>query len=255
MLGTIISGLGVALKTIDFVSNNIANAKSNGFKTSSGSFKDVYPFENAENIRTMGRGATSASKVLTNQKQGSIMETGNALDVAIQGVGYFVLLPASGVPLKFTRDGSFSLSAAGELKTIDGDFVMTPQLKKIVVPMEDINGNALTNVQVMPDGRVLAEYGLQPKIELARIAMANFKNPGRLTADGAGKFMENSASGTAEIAPPTSDGLGNLVGGALELSNTDITSELTTMLKAQQAFSANSKMLQTEGEIIKKFLS
>jgi flagellar hook protein FlgE len=252
MIGTILSGISVAMKALDLISNNVANAKSYGFKTSGLSFQDVYQ-EGGEPQRRVGEGAKLASVKVRHERQGNLTLTGNVMDLAIKGAGYFVVSDDKATTAKYTRDGSFSLDGRGFVVNSSGLFLRDVNGKPIQIPQK-YQGAALSNLNVSENGTVIAVFEGQKPLELARIALATFENPGALRPEGGGDFTASFESGAAKIGNPGSLGYGNLQSGALENSTSDIVKELTRMLAVQQSFSANAKMLQTHNDMTGRWL-
>ena len=247
MIGTIISGLGVAMKALDLISNNVANAKSYGFKTSALSFQDVYQQDGNPRAR-VGEGAQLANVKVRHERQGNLSLTSNVLDLAIKGAGYFVVSDVNATTTKYTRDGSFSLNADGFIVNSSGLYVRDVNGKAIQIP-EKYRGSSLSNLNIDQRGAVIGIFEGQEPLKIATVALATFENPGALTPEGGGDFSANFQSGVAKLGNPGSMGFGNVQSGALENSTTDIVKELTRMLAAQQSFSANAKMMQTQNDM------
>ena len=252
MISTILAGISVASKALDLISNNVANAKSYGFKTSAMNFQDVYS-AGGQAGRKIGEGAQLARVNMRHERQGNLILTGNVLDIAIKGSGYFVLSDPDGVRIKFTRDGSFSLNENGFLVNQSGMFVRDTHGKSIQVPLNK-QGSGLVELEINDQGQILATYNGQRAQMIANLGLANFENPGALTPEGGGDFSESFESGKAKINKAGTSGLGLVKSGALENSTTDIVKELVAMMTAQQTFSANAKMLQTHNDMTGRWL-
>jgi len=247
MIGTIIGGLSVAMKALDLISNNVANAKSYGFKTSALSFQDVYQ-EDGNPRKRVGEGAQLAKVQVRHERQGNLSLTSNVLDLAIKGAGYFVVSDANATTTKYTRDGSFMLNSDGFIVNSSGLYVRDVNGKAIQIP-EKYLGSSLSNLNIGQDGTVIGIFDGQKPLKIATVALATFENPGALTPEGGGDFSSSFQSGVAKLGNPGSMGFGNIQSGALENSTTDIVKELTRMLTAQQSFSANAKMMQTHNDM------
>ena len=180
----------------------------------------------------------SSEKLFT---QGSLQETDNPLDIAIQGDGFFQVTLPDGTT-SYTRDGSFKRDANGSMVTSDGYFVQ-PQ---ITIPQ-----NA-TSVQVGPDGTVTAVIpGTAQPQQLGQIQLARFVNPAGLSPiGGQNLYTATAASGAPIVSQPGLNGAGSLQGGYLENSNVQIVNEIVNMIVAQRAYEANSKAISTSDEML-----
>ena len=266
MISVIRSGIEAALKDIGVTSNNIANAKTTGFKKRQATFADVYGNTDAIKMQgaRIGMGATTAENRILNA-QGTLQQTGDVLDLAIEGQGLFTLVDNARPDEKlYTRDGSFTLSADGVITNSEGMQLMSAQGTPITVPMvastiELVNGietsipTRLTGVAIRNDGSIEASYGRQVFL-VGQVGLSVFSDATRLTAIGRNFFKENSNSGAGILGAPIVDGRGKIHSGALEVSNIDMTSELTNLMRAQQAFSGSSKLLQHEKEMSRRIM-
>jgi len=263
MISVIRSGIDAALKDIDVTSNNIANAKTTGFKKREATFADVYA--NNDSIKThggrLGMGALTAENRVWNQ-QGTFQQTGDVLDLAIEGQGMFTLVDAARPDQNFyTRDGSFTVGVDGMIATTDGMQLMSSLGQPITVPLmakgtkdgDSFEPLPLTGVVIRSDGTVEAAYGADRVYNVGQVGLAMFADANRLTAIGQNLFTDNPRSGAGVLGAPIADGRGKLHSGALEMSNIDMTYELTDLMRAQQAFSGSSRLLQTESEMARKF--
>ncbi len=274
MFSIIKSGLNATGKDLAVISNNIANASTNGFKRSEAQFEDLYFSQhNNSTEKATGMGVKNI-KPRQSFAQGSFQQTNGSLDLAIMGEGFFIL----GAPIgraeagldsfKYTRDGSFQLDRLGNLVNTEGlpvlgqsyiDGIPGALNSSINVPMslKNENGDPLvvSELRVRPDGIIEATYGLDTTIQAGRIQIADFVNEHGLQNIGTSSFQETPESGIAQIGYPNTNQLGKLLPGALEKSNTDITNELVTMLRTQQAFSGCSKLMQTDTDTIKRLIS
>jgi flagellar hook protein FlgE len=266
MISVIRSGIDAALNDLGVTSNNIANAKTTGFKKRQATFADVYG--QTESIKTsgarIGMGAVTTENRLMSE-QGSLQQTGDVLDLAIEGQGMFTLVDAARPDEKlYSRDGSFTVNKEGLIANADGMQLMSALGAAITVPMTantatTVNGAQifteapLTNVAIRSDGSVEATYGKDNTFFVGQIGLANFADPNRLTPIGQNYFKENTRSGAGILGAPIEEGRGKVHSGALEMSNIDMTSELTNLMRAQQAFSGSSRLLQSETEMARKF--
>ncbi len=247
---TAASGMAAQQMNVDTIANNLANVNTTGFKRSKLEFQDML----YKHIRQAGTSAMTGTVVPTSLEVGygtrpvstvrqfevgDLSETGNPLDLAIEGNGFFqVTLPDGTVA--YTRDGSFKLSQDGQFSTSDGFFV-TPE---ITVPDD------AEMISVGFDGRVYAKIvGQVDPQELGQLELVKFINPAGLEAMGHNLYTQSAASGDPIAGAPGEDGLGRLSQGYLELSNVDVVQEMVNMIVAQRAYEVNSKAIQTSDEM------
>ena len=255
------TGLDAANKDLAVISNNIANAGTNGFKKSEAQFEDMY-HSHHNRSQEVARGiGVKTIKPRQNFSQGSLQQTNGSLDLAIMGEGFFVLGTPVGreggdQALTFTRDGSFQLDRLGNLVTTDGLPLLGEGQTLINIPFKQAtedNGEAiLTEIKVGNDGVLEATYGLDTKVEVGKIQLADFINEFGLQNIGSARFQETGESGVPTFGAPKESTLGKLQAGFLEKSNTDITDEIILMLRTQQAFNGCSKMMQSDIDVTKK---
>jgi flagellar hook protein FlgE len=197
--------------------------------------------------------------------QGSLQETGGALDLAITGTGFFQVIQGDQVDTPFfTRDGSFNITSKGEVVTNDGLKVMgflgdeKAVLKNLIIPTTKQNTDETTsiisNINVASNGKITATYGLDDEVVIGSFALASFVNEPGLTPVGNNRYQNNAKSGLPNFDIPMNGSFGKIEAGNLERANVDITSEMVTMLKTQQAFSGVSRLLQTEVDITKRLI-
>ncbi|WP_029920462.1 flagellar basal-body rod protein FlgG [Nevskia soli] len=241
------TGMGVQQTQIDTISNNIANLNTTAFKKGRVSFEELYyrrltalvPKSLDARSNQVGLGAAIAS---TNQifTPGSLTQTSNPLDLAVNGLGFFEIADGNGQSL-YTRAGSFKLDQDGNLET-QGGYQLAG---KIRIPAD------ATQITVGPDGTVTATVpSQQAPVALGQIQLANFVNPEGLQSLGQGVFAATSDSGQAYLAMPGQNGAGTLSQGYLESSNVDLTSELVNLVVAQQAYQMNSKIIQISDTLL-----
>ena len=265
MISVIRSGIDTALNDLGVTSNNIANAKTTGFKKRQATFADVYGNTDAIKMpgARIGMGSlTSENRVLN--AQGAFQQTGDVLDLAIEGQGLFTLIDADKPDnVLYTRDGSFTVNADGLIANTDGKQLLSALGAPITVPMTantatSINGTEtfvetrLTGVAIRTDGRIEATYGNDATFFVGQVGLSLFADPNRLTPIGQNYFKENANSGAGILGAPIEQGRGKVHSGALEMSNIDMTSELTNLMRAQQAFSGSSRLLQAESEMTRR---
>jgi len=246
------TGLEAQDLRMQVIANNLANVGTTGFKKDRANFATL-AYQDARvagqqsssesayaigmNLGT-GVGVQGTSRIET---QGSLQTTGNALDLALDGDGYFqVQLP--GGQLAYTRAGNFARNAEGLLVTAQG-FALQPP---ITIPE---GANAIT---VAADGTVSATIaGQTDAAQLGQITVASFPNPAGLQEKGDNFLLETGASGAAQLGTPGEGGRGNLRQGYLEASNVNVVEELVDMIECQRAYEINSKMISAVDEMLK----
>ena len=237
------TGLDAQQTRMAVISNNLANVNTAGFKRDRALFEDLL----YQNIRQAG-GQTgvdtqaptgmmlgTGTRIVATEKlhsQGSLINTENALDLAIQGEGFFQILQPDGT-LAYTRDGSFKLSNIGEVVSSTGARLQPP----LTVPQ---NVSSLT---IGADGTVSAQLFGGGAQQLGAFQLTRFLNPAGLEPLGQNLFRETAASGTPQVLTPAQNGAGRLVQGALEASNVNVVEEMVNMIETQRAYEVNSKAI------------
>jgi len=265
MLSILKSALNANSSEMGIISNNIANANSTAFKKSTANFEHIYSIHRATNPDAFSGRGVGMSDPRIQMSQGSFQTTGGALDLAISGTGFFPVVQGDQLdtPL-FTRDGSFNITAKGEVVTNDGLKVMgflgddKAVLKNLIIPTTKQNADQTTsiisNINVASNGKITATYGLDDEVIIGSFALASFINGPGLSPTGNNRFQNNMKSGLPKYGIPMDGSFGKINAGNLERANVDITSEMVTMLKTQQAFSGVSRLLQTEVDITKRLI-
>lgn len=260
MFSVIRSGLDTANKEISVVSNNIANANSTGFKKSRADFEEVFSrIDEQRNASITGVGARSEDPKRLHS-QGSLKQTGGALDLAISGIGLFVLADAGeGTLNSYTRDGSFQLDRTQTIVTTDGVPLLSVNNEPITVPfsLQNQNGSTeyLSEVKVAADGRIKASYAETKDLDIGQFLLAKFDDESALKSIGNNRYIATDKSGNSQVGAAMTGGFGEIQAGSLEMSNVDITSELVSLIRAQQSFNGAARMMQAEIEVIGKFTS
>lgn len=258
MLSVIRTGLDAAMQGINVISNNIANAGSTGFKRSRAEFSDIY----ATAIETprgsdLGLGARRLDPRRFHE-QGGFKMTGNALDLAINGEGLFTFRNEASGQLLYTRDGSINITNDGNLVSDEGYSFLDINQEPVTVPFSitrpDGTIGTLTEIAVQGDGTINASYGPQYTATIATLGLAQFRDPSRLQAEGSNFFSESPESGEMVMSAALINNAGYFQAGALEMSNVDITDEMTMMLRAQQAYSGSSRLMQSEVEMVRRLI-
>jgi flagellar basal-body rod protein FlgG len=253
-LYTAASGMSAQQMNLDNVANNLANSSTAGFRRRRLQFQDliyqnlVMPGAAATQQTTLvaglqiGLGTRAAASEVV-QLQGDLSATGNPLDLAIQGNGFFqVTLPTG--ETAYTRSGAFHLDAQGNVVTADGD----PLTPAITIPP------GVTSVTVGSDGTVsVTQSGQQAAQQVGSIQLALFPSPGGLNSIGKNLFLATTASGDPIAGTPGgSDGLGSVQQGFLEQSNVDVVEEFIQMILAQRSYEANSRVVQSADQMLQQ---
>ena len=252
-LNTAATGMQAQQLNVEVIANNIANMNTTGFKRQRAEFQDLL-YQNVERMGVtssdagtivptgvqVGVGVKSGS-VYRVTEQGSITQTNNPFDMAIQGDGYYIVQMPDGRDA-YTRAGNFARSPDGQMVTEDG-FIVAPGIS---IPEEavgvSINREGVVQA-IMPDGSDPQDVGA---LELAR-----FVNPAGLEAIGDNLFLETAASGTANRGQPGGVGYGTVQQGFLETSNVNAVTEISALITAQRAYEMNSKVITTTDEMLR----
>jgi flagellar basal-body rod protein FlgG len=252
------TGLRALSTQLDVISNNIANANNDGFKSSRVNFEDIlYDYQqepgtkNANNdIRPTGIAVgygTRISGTQLNMTQGSATQTGGDLDVMIKGNGFFqVKTPAGqGDGLAYTRTGKFFINSEGSLVLNSSEgYKLEPP---ITIPA------TATNIAIGQDGRVTyMEAGSTATTEAGQIKLARFANPQGLLQIGGNLFQRSDASGPVQTLDPGTEGVGTLQQGFVETSNVDPVKELVDLIKTQRTFELNSQSIQAADQMLQQ---
>lgn len=236
---------------LDTIANNLANVNTNGFKAQRAEFQDLmyqtWRASGASNggasgnpeAMQLGLGVRFSGSTMNNG-QGALQATGNPLEIAIQGDGFFQVTLPSGTTA-YTRDGAFKRDANGLLVTSDG-YALEPN---ITVPA------GATQISVSPSGEVTAiKLGESAPTTLGTIQLATFANPAGLTRMGQNLYTAGGASGQASVGNPGQNGSGSLAAGYVEGSNVQLVEEMVHMITAQRAYEINSKAIQTADDML-----
>ena len=248
---TAASGMYAQKLNVDNIANNLANVNTTGFKKAKLEFQDIL----YEVMRMAG--ATSAvgfevpvelqigygARPIATQRifsQGTLVNTGNPFDLAIQGDGFFMVTLPDGTEA-FTRDGAIKISRDGDLVTTDGYLLAAA----ITLPPEAVESF------VGVDGTVTVRNAGETEVtDIGQITLAKFLNPAGLTAVGGNLYIQTTASGDFIEGVPGEDGLGKIMSGFLEMSNVETVEEMVNLIIAQRAYEINSKAIQTAEDMI-----
>jgi flagellar basal-body rod protein FlgG len=251
-LSTAATGMAAQQLNVETISNNIANMNTVGFKRQRAEFQDLL----YQNVERMGSQSSDAGTIVPTgvqigsgvktgavyriRDQGSLTQTGNKLDVAINGRGMLqVQLPTG--ETAYTRAGNLSVNDTGDVVTSDGYTV----LPKVTIPQ-----NA-TDVTISKTGQVQATIAGQvnPQI-VGQMQLATFFNEAGLEATGGNLFLQSGASGAAQVGKPGDVGYGTLQQGYVEASNVDAVTEITNLITAQRAYEMNSKVVNAADQML-----
>lgn len=245
------TGLDAQQTRMSVVSNNLANTNTTGFKRDRASFEDLL----YQQVRQPG-GATSAQtqlpsglqlgtgvRVVSTSKdfeQGNPQQTGRALDVMVNGRGFFEVQMPDGTSA-YTRDGSFQINSQGELVTNSG-YAIQPGIQ---VP------EGAQSLTIGTDGTVSVQVaGSAAALEIGSLTLTDFINPSGLQARGENLYTETAASGPAQNGTPGLNGLGTTVQASLEGSNVNVVEELVSMIETQRAYEMNAKAISTTDSML-----
>ncbi len=250
-LNTAATGMKAQQTNMDVIANNLANASTVGFKKSRAEFEDLMYQTEKEPGAATGANSTSptgvqvglgvkTSAVQKDFEQGSTKITKNALDVEIQGAGFFPVQLPNG-QIAYTRDGAFKKGADGRIQDKNGNLLQP----EIVIPP-----NA-TGVEISGNGQVAISVDLQtvPQV-IGQIQLVNFVNPAGLRSMGQNLFLPSGSSGLPQQSVPGENGVGSLAQGQLETSNVNIVDEMVNMITAQRSYETNSKVIQASDQML-----
>ena len=246
------TGMLAQQTNVEVISNNIANMNTTAYTRRQPEFTDLL----YQNLRRVGAQSSDTGTIVPTgvqlglgvktsavyriTEQGSVTNTDNTLDMAIQGKGYFRILLPSG-ETAYTRDGAFQLSPQGNIVTADG-YLVQPQ---ITVPPDAVS------VTVDTSGQVIVKQDGQTQTSVkGQLTLATFANDAGLEASGGNLYMETPASGQPVTQTPGKPGFGTVLQGYLESSNVNVVSEVTNLIGAQRAYEMNSKVIQASDEML-----
>jgi len=251
-LWTAASGMQAQQLNVDVVANNIANVNTTGFKKSRADFQDLI-YQNLKSIGAPSTNSTQASgiqiglgtrtaAVTKNFSTGTINQTGNDLDIAIEGEGFFQIQQPDG-STAYSRAGSFKQDSQGRVVNSDG----YPLLPEVVIP-----SNA-TKVNIGNDGTVsVQQAGQNTPTNVGNIQLATFSNPAGLSSLGRNLYQPTDSSGEATTGTPGQNGIGTMSQGYLEMSNVSVVEEMVNMIIGQRAYEVNSKAVQAADEMLQQ---
>jgi len=252
-LHTAATGMLAEQTAVDVTAHNLANVNTTGYRRERAEFQDLM----YQNLRTPGGtngdGSTQPSglqiglgvrTVATAQihTQGAMLQTGNSLDLAIEGDGFFQVNRPGG-ELAYTRAGNLKKDAEGRLVTVDG-YEIEPS---ITIPDD------ATSVSISPDGTVSVTLANQNQSQqVGQLTLASFANVGGLLALGRSMFQPTDASGPALEAQPGREGVGTIAQGFLEGSNVEVVNEMIDLIASQRAYDINQRVITTSDEMLRR---
>lgn len=245
------TGLEAQQTRMGVISNNLANVNTTGFKRDRAVFEDLL----YQNVRQPGAPSSQDSilpsglmmgtgvRTVATEKlhtQGNLIQTKNALDIAVEGRGFFQILRPDGT-MAYSRSGEFQLDAQGQMVTAGG----YPLQPAVIIPADaqsiTIGVNGTISVQ---------QQGTVAPVQVGQIQFADFVNPNGLQPIGENLFLETGASGNPQVGQPGLNGIGKAMQGMLESSNVNVVEELVGMIEAQRAYEMNSKAISTSDQML-----
>ncbi len=247
------TGLDAQQLSIDVVANNLANVSTNGFKRSRAVFEDLL----YQTLRQPGAKSSTQTEIPSGLQlgtgvrpvaterihtQGNLVQTGNGLDLAINGNGFFQIQLPDGTT-GYSRDGSFQLNSQGQIVTSSG-YIVSPG---ITIPANS------TSITISRDGIVSAlANGVATPTQVGQLQLANFVNTGGLQSQGENIYLETASSGSPSTGNPGGTGLGSLNQGYTETSNVNVAEELVNMIQTQRAYELNSRAIQASDQMLQR---
>ncbi|NSL55534.1 flagellar basal-body rod protein FlgG [Uliginosibacterium aquaticum] len=247
------TGLDAQQTHLDVISNNLANVSTNGYKRGRAVFEDLL----YQTLRQPGAQSSQSTQIPSGLQigtgvrtvaterihtQGNLQQTGNSLDLAIQGAGYFQVQMPDGT-LAYTRDGAFQKDSQGQMVTSSG----YPVEPAITIPADALS------VTIAKDGTVsVLLSGQTNPAQIGSIQVANFVNPGGLQSMGENLFLETASSGTPTPTTPGTNGTGVINQTYLETSNVNVAEELVSMIETQRAYELNSRAVSTADQMLSR---
>ena len=245
------TGLEAQQTQLDVITNNLANVSTSGFKRARAVFEDLL----YQTLRQPGAQSSQQTQIPSGLQiglgarpvaterihtQGPLTQTGNSLDVAIQGQGFFQVLLPDGTTA-YTRNGSFQKDSTGQIVTANG----YPLQPAMTIPA---NAQTLT---IGNDGTVTVQQpGQAAPTQIGNIQLVTFVNPGGLQSAGENLYLETASSGTPTPNTPGTNGAGLLNQSYLEGSNVNVVEELVNMIQTQRAYEINSRAIQTSDQML-----
>jgi flagellar basal-body rod protein FlgG len=246
------TGMDAQQMNLDTIANNLSNSATTAYKRVQPLFQDLLyttiraagSAANAQNLLPTGLQVGSGSAITSTERnniQGTLFQTGNQLDLAINGNGFFQIALADGTTA-YTRNGQFSKSATGQIVTSSGN-VVSPGL---TIPI------TATGITISLSGQVSASDQNGNVTAVGQLSMANFINPAGLVALGGGNYIASPASGNATNGLPGLNGMGTMNQYYIEQSNVNVAEELVNLIAAQRAYEINTRAISASDQILQR---
>jgi flagellar hook protein FlgE len=254
-----ISGLRTHQVMLDVTANDLANVNTLGYKSARTTFRDsLTQAQRGGAAAGAGTGGSNAAQVGLGTQLGSIdnlmstgaiQSTGNVLDVAIQGSGWFRTAPATGGAEQYTRAGNFTTNAAGDLVTADGFYVLDNTGGRINI------APGSSNVAIGQDGSVNYTDATGTRQSAGPIGLAAFANEAGLERASGNRWTLGPNAGAPVYNTPGAGGMGTTMAGAVEMSNVDLAQQFTNMITAQRGFQASSRVISTSDQMLQDLVN
>ena len=262
-LNTAVSALEQFQQDMSVIGNNMANVNTTGYKDANMNFEDTLSQAiglGGGNLQ-VGSGVTT-SAIASNFNQGTISSTGVGSDLAVNGQGFFVVKNPTGGAQSVTRDGSFQVDANGYLIT-SGGLRVQGYSNSGLTTLGDIKIDATGAPATAAPGATVQSFSIDQNGDVnvvlsdgttfvrGQVLLQNFNDPNALVKEGGNLYAITPAAGAVgTAAAPQTAGLGSIAAGSLEMSNVDLTGEMTNLITAERAFESNAKVVTTSDEIL-----
>ncbi len=257
---TSLNGLKNAQTELGVISNNLANAETAGFKKGRVNFADLVAGSSYTNLKLVSGIGSAVESISQDFSNGPTEQTGNALDLALNGNGFFAVKSPQSGQVAYTRNGHFNFDGVGNVtdsngKTLQmlavdaaGNVTSTTPVNA-VVPQRNAAGSAYATLAVKTDGAIVAGFADGTVQTIGKVAIASFSAPSGLLQIGNQDWLSTGLSGAAAYAEPGAAGNGQVLSGSLEQSNVDVAAEMVGLITAQRYFQANAKAIDTGTQI------
>jgi flagellar basal-body rod protein FlgG len=253
-LNTAATGMAAQELSVNVIANNIANLQTTGYKKQTADFQDLI----YQHIRRVGAQASDQGTILPigidigggvktvgtprSMGQGTLSQTGNDLDLAISGEGFFKIQMPDGT-FQYTRDGTFQMDNQGRIVTAQGNLLQPV----ITVPQNStgLTVNSQGQVSVTPQGSTTTTSTI-----IGTISLTRFVNKAGLLPVGSNLYQDTPSSGPPQDGSANAEGYGSITQGSLEQSNVDVVSEMSNMIAAQRAYEMNAKVISAADQML-----
>jgi flagellar hook protein FlgE len=265
-----ISGLRTHQVMLDVAANDLANVNTLGYKASRTTFADslsqqqrgataASPAQGGQNAAQIGLGVKLGS-IDNIMGSGALQSTGNPMDIAVSGDGWFRVSRTVAGPVEYTRAGNFNRNANGDLTTQDGYLILGNNYDPVTIApgatQTAINiPNTATNVSVGQDGLVSYDDAAGARTYAGYITLAKFPNENGLQRSGTSRWAPSPTSGAEVRGTPARGGFGQTISGAVEMSNVDMAAEFTNMITAQRGFQASSRVISASDQMLQDLVN